>query len=113
MPDALLDRFSFWQNPDDSLSGYPLLSVQETATIPYVLRVHLIRDPVICSSARVLRAALKTELDVSAKNAVSYDQRVWAAEHGASEGILSGVKIDIILITIYRRIHTVESSLCC
>lgn len=87
MPDALVDRFSFWQNPDDSLSGYPLLDVQESATIPYVLRVFLVRDPVITSSARIVRASLKTDLDVSAKSAVSYDQRVYAAERSAGEGL--------------------------
>ena len=91
MPDALLDRFSFWQNPDDSLSGYPLLGVQETATIPFVLRVHLIRDPVICSSARIVRAALKGDLDVSPKSASSYDQRVWTAERSAGEGTIKTV----------------------
>jgi hypothetical protein len=86
MPDALVDRFSFWQNPDDSLSGYPLLGVQEAATIPYVLRVYLVRDPVITSSARVVRTSLITDLDVSPKTAVSYDQRVWAAERSAGDG---------------------------
>jgi hypothetical protein len=86
MPDSLLDRFSFWQNPDDSLTGYPLLTVQETATIPFVLRVHLVRDPIACSCARIVRAALKGDLDVSPKNAASYDQRAWAAERTAGEG---------------------------
>lgn len=57
--------------------------------------MYLVRDPIATSSARIVRVSLKTELDTSAKNSTTYDQRVWEAERSAGEGKM----------LIFSRIH--------
>ncbi len=68
-----------------------------------MLRVQLVRDPVLTSSARVVRASLKKAVETDSKGVITYDQRIWEAERSAGEGNLLPHKrenssvIDLIL----------------
>ena len=55
LPDALLDDFVFWQETDDSLTGYMRKELLAKRMTAHVLRVYLHRDDKDGATARVVR----------------------------------------------------------
>jgi len=61
LPDALLEDYVFWQETDDSLTGYLRKDLQDRAHTLSVLRVQLIKDAGLGATARVLRVPVKSD----------------------------------------------------
>jgi hypothetical protein len=60
LPDALLEEYVFWQESDDSLTGYLIKEVRDKRAQQTVLRVELLRDKNSLSAVgRVSRRPLK------------------------------------------------------
>ena len=65
LPEALLDTYVFWQESDDSLTGYLRRELQEKMLVTSVLRVELFKDAMIGATAKVTRKPVRPDDPVS------------------------------------------------
>ena len=59
IPDGLLDEYTFWQETDDSLTGYMKKEIVAKRSTVHVLRIELIRDERDGATAKVVRIPKK------------------------------------------------------
>ena len=59
LPDGLLDEYMFWQETDDSLTGYMRKEILEKRSTAHVLRIELLRDEKDGATARIVRIPKK------------------------------------------------------
>ena len=59
LPDGLLDEYTFWQENDDSLTGYMKKEILAKRSTAHVLRIELIRDARDGATAKVVRIPKK------------------------------------------------------
>ena len=59
VPDGLLDEYTFWQETDDSLTGYMKKEILAKRSTAHVLRIELIRDERDGATAKVVRIPKK------------------------------------------------------
>lgn len=68
MPDALLNDFIFWQNADNSITGYQRPDVRDRTQTAFALRVYITAEGTAAGFARIVRKNLN---DVKATNDLS------------------------------------------